>query len=263
MAESVNLRGASQKTGHVLWDDSVTVSLRSWPHDPSTAFLVMTGAHDDSRSLPSLEVVLSWLVMVAEFGYSHVRTSAVAPSMQRVLRTAGFEVCQELSLLRAQTPLQTTSPRVLDLRPQKIRHFGGRTKKSTRQKILDVDARAFGPLWALDAASFRDALLATQRSRIFSMTNNGQCEGFIVVARTGPAGFVQRLAIQPSLWHTGLGSLLLAHGLHWLERQDCEHVVVNTETSNLAALGLYQKFGFQVMPYQLTVLERTTSERAA
>ncbi|MSO59720.1 MAG: GNAT family N-acetyltransferase [Ilumatobacteraceae bacterium] len=262
MVETVNPRVASQKVGHVLWDGAITVSLRSWPRDPSTAFLVMTGAHDDSRSLPSLEVVAGWLNEVAEFGYSHIRTSAVAPSMQRVLRMVGFEVCQELSLLRATTPLHTNSARVVDLRPRKMRHFGGRMQESARAQILGVDTAAFGPKWALDAMSLRDALLATQRSRIFSMTNNRQCEGFIVVAHTGTAGFVQRLAVQPHLWHTGLGSLLLAHGLQWLERQDCEHVVVNTETSNVGALGLYKKFGFQVMPYELTVLERTTSEQA-
>lgn len=263
MAETVNPLAVSQKAGHVLWDDSITVRLRSWPHDPSTAFLVMTGAHDDRRSLPSAEVVSAWLPTVAGFGYSHVRTSAVAPSMQHELSEAGFEVCQELSLLRAEAPLQIKRARVLDLRPRKMHHYGGRVTKSTRQKILGVDAQAFGLLWALDAASLRDALLATQCSRIFSVTNNDQCEGFIVVARTGVAGFVQRLAIQPHLWHKGLGSLLLAHGLQWLERQDCEHVVVNTETRNVAALALYQKFGFQVMPYQLSVLERTTSEQTA
>ena len=262
MAETVNPGGASQKPSHVLWNGSITVSLRSWPGDPATAFLVMTGAHDDSRSLPSCDVVSTWLPEVAQRGYSHVRTSAVAPSMQRVLQDAGFKVCQELSLLRAITPLQIAPTRVSDLQLHTMHHFGGRLKESTRTKILNTDAAAFGPLWALDATSLRDALLATQRARLFSVGAD-TCEGFIVVAHTGAAGFVQRLAVQPHLWHTGLGSLLLAHGLRWLERQDCEHVVVNTESSNAPALGLYKKFGFQVMPYQLNVLERTTSEQAA
>ncbi|TSA53694.1 MAG: hypothetical protein D4R44_03065, partial [Actinobacteria bacterium] len=114
----------------MLWNGSITVSLRSWPGDPATAFLVMTGAHDDSRSLPSCDVVSTWLPEVAQRGYSHIRTSAVAPSMQRVLQDAGFEVCQELSLLRAMTPLQIAPTRVSDLHLRTLRHFGGRLKES-------------------------------------------------------------------------------------------------------------------------------------
>lgn len=147
----------------------------------------MTGAHDDSRSLPSCDVVSTWLPEVAQRGYSRVRTSAVAPSMQRVLQDAGFEVCQELSLLRAKSPLQIAPARVSDLQLRTMRHFGGRLKESARTKILSTDAAAFGPLWALDATSLRDALLATQRARLFSVGTD-TCEGSLSWLTRGRLG---------------------------------------------------------------------------
>ena len=76
------------------------------------------------------------------------------------------------------------------------------------------------------------------------------------------SGFIQRLAVDPARQRTGVG-LRLMHAAHrWLRSHRCTTALVNTETDNLAALRLYQRFGYAELPYGLQVLERPLTHAA-
>ena len=53
-----------------------------------------------------------------------------------------------------------------------------------------------------------------------------------------------------------MASSLLIDGLQWLQRRGVREVLVNTNFDNDRALGLYERFGFQLLPESLQVLER-------
>jgi len=70
------------------------------------------------------------------------------------------------------------------------------------------------------------------------------------------ATLVQRLAVAPDHQRRGSGTALMAVAYRWLRRHRCSQVVVNTETDNHSAHGLYAKFGFRRLPNGLSVMQR-------
>jgi ribosomal protein S18 acetylase RimI-like enzyme len=238
-----------------LWSGQVTVTARAWPGRPSCAYLLIAGGHSDDIHLPGPAVVDQWMHQLRTAGYGSVRTGAVGPDIAHQLVAQGFSVVQDLSLLSADvsglpggTP-DNTSVRV-------VRRTPGR--HGALVKVLDVDLEAFGPEWALDPETLAEASRATQASRLWVSTDaRGNTVGFVLAGRTGSTGFVQRVAVHPSTRRGGVATGLLAHVHRWFRSRGCTTAVVNTEVSNTAALGLYQRFGYVRMPYGLQVLERT------
>jgi ribosomal protein S18 acetylase RimI-like enzyme len=77
---------------------------------------------------------------------------------------------------------------------------------------------------------------------------------YAICGRSGPRGFVQRLAVHPAHQRRGLGRGLLLDGLWWMRRRGVSRAVVNTQLGNDAALTLYQQIGFRREPAGLSVL---------
>jgi len=245
-----------------VWTGAVTATTRPWPHQPHRAFLFISGAHGPDTRLPDAVILNQWLDQLRSWGYTSVRTSALAPAASDSLRDVGFSTCQNLVLL-SRVGATTSSSIAPDLTPHRIRlrpHLPlvGKGSDESIDRILTLDEASFGREWCLDRASLLDAYKATQRAALLEVRSADKRSslGFILVGRTGTAGFIQRLAVHPSVRRTGLASILLAAGTQWLHSHGARIMAVNTEDTNTAALGLYERHGFQPMPYGLFVLER-------
>ena len=124
--------------------------------------------------------------------------------------------------------------------------------------MLAVDQAAFEPFWQLDQAGLRDALRATpfRHFRVVGNDADTALAGYAISGRSGPAGYLQRLAISPHQQGQGTGAALVIDGLRWMARWGVTQAWVNTPQHNTGALRLYERLGFEQVPPGLQVLER-------
>lgn len=239
-----------------LWTGPTVVQVRPLANDVECAFLIVRGSHDGSYSLPGSAVIDQWLATLLSWGYLRVRTSALSANAANVLAGAGFSAVQDLNLLSLShwtPPKFSISP---DHQAKKAARFGRGVSLGITTEILNLDCKAFGPKWALDGDSFKDALDATSRSQVFTVRNNKKLLGFAIVGAGNATGYLQRLAVDQESRDCGIGHCLVAASIQWASRMGCSQTVVNTEANNQPALHLYEKMGFVCLPNRLTVLHK-------
>ncbi len=188
--------------------------------------------------------------VLSEQGYVEVVTGALGQSEQRGFLEAGFAVREELHLLSR--PLADLPP----VPPAPLR----RGLRRDRTEALGIDALAFPPFWRLDDAGLSEALAATRSAR-FRVAAKDKVLGYAISGRSGSRGYLQRLAVDPTVEGRGLGRALVVDGLRWMRRRGASQVVVNTQVGNERALRLYQHLGFRLELTGLAVLTRRLEDR--
>lgn len=248
VADSIPRRGS-------LDVGSVRVHVRPFERDPRCAFMAITGSHGDGFSLPESTVIEHWLTTLTQWGYAQVRTNALNHGATATLQSAGFDVVQELTLLSLTHWTPTPLPSPENVVAKKVLRWGA-IRRRLRDEILNLDQQAFGTQWGLDQDLLTDAISATTYRQVFVTREGQQLTGFVVVGATGDTGYIQRLAVRENVRRRSVGSCLVAAAVSWAQKRGCTHTVVNTETTNVAALGLYEKIGFVALPDRLAVLQK-------
>jgi ribosomal protein S18 acetylase RimI-like enzyme len=244
----------SAPTPDVLHWGRERVRIGTWRGDAQIAFLAPLPA----APVPSAAFLRRCLGTLAEQGFTRVITSALSPTEQAGFLAAGFTEQEQLRLLvidlGPELPEIPPGPRLARGRPR-------------RDAVLAVDNAAFAPFWRFDAQSLADAIAATPATRFRAALldesaapaggparADSRVAGYAICGRAGQRGFVQRLAVDPALRRSGLGSRLLLDGLHWMRRHGVRRAVVNTQIENYGALALYRGLGFVDEPTGLSVL---------
>jgi ribosomal protein S18 acetylase RimI-like enzyme len=215
-----------------------------WRGDGRVAFL----APVPDAPLPSAEFLRRCLRTLADRGFTRVVTAALSPLEQNGFLAAGFEVTERLHLLACDLDGLPPVPPDLHLR---------RVGWGLRPTVLQVDRAAFPPFWQFDGGGLDEALRATPRTRFRASVapdDHRRVLGYAICGRSGPRGFVQRLAVHPDAHRQGIGRGLLVDGLRWMRKRGVRRAVVNTQLGNDAALALYQQTGFRREPAGLSVL---------
>ena len=241
----------------VIWSGATTARLRAWPHEPRTAHLVLSGAYD-RVDVPSSDTVSQWRKTAAEWGYHHIRTSALPVTTASLFHQAGFETVQSLTVLSVAHSERPTFDVPSDVTPRSVAKWAVSRPSRVVQTVLNIDAESFPTPWHLDQTTFSDAMNATGSSRLFVSRHRGHIDGFVLVGATDSTGYVQRLAVRPSARRTGVGLRLVARALEWSFKKGCSTTVVNTETTNEPALRLYESLGFVPHNDGLVVVESAT-----
>jgi ribosomal protein S18 acetylase RimI-like enzyme len=226
----------------------------NWPYDPTTALLTLRSGHHPEATI-TRDVVNMWLGTAQHGGFARVRTNAVSPQLAGILATVGFSVKQELSLLTA--PLQN-----LPCAPHKVS-----ARRVTAVQAVRIDCAAFHGEWAIDPPALLAAKQATQFHRLRGLApsrlrrTSGYClSGCTPGSAALQYGYIQRLAVHPSAQRSGYGRKLVLDAMHWLGSRGMQHALVNTDSTNAAALSLYGSLGFTPMSYSLYVLERACTD---
>ncbi|MCO5329793.1 MAG: GNAT family N-acetyltransferase [Ilumatobacteraceae bacterium] len=226
-----------------------TARVRPWPFQPDVAHLVLLR----QARLPTPADLERWEVALRAVGYSSVRTGAVGAAAAGCMERAGYHIAQELVLLQHDDP-RTAGHDAND---------GFTTRRLTGADdpaASEVDCAAFGGGWQLDAAAIDDVRHATPRHRargLHATAGQQRLDGYAITGRDARQGFLQRLAVHPSVQGRGAGRHLVADSLHWLARWRVQRVLVNTPTGNDRALALYLAMGFHRLPERLRVYERS------
>ncbi len=200
--------------------------------------------------LPSAAVLQRWLDQLADAGFDTIRTGAVSTLVAGELHRYGFTTAQELALLEHTDPGSVRGPADMPATHRLL--------AAAHADAAAVDLAAFGPTWGTDDVGVTDICNATARHRARGAFA-GQSKvlaGYAVSGRDARTGFLQRLAVHPSEHGHHLGLALTVDSLRWMARWRVQRVLVNTHTDNVAALALYERTGFTLMPDHLHVLER-------
>ena len=217
----------------------------AWRGDGSVAYVAPM-----TDRAPSAALVRHACTVLAERGYREVLTAALAENERAGFLAAGFEVRDSLHLL-AHDLREVPPPPPASLR---------RGRRTDRAAALAVDHAAFPAFWRLDEGGFHEAMSATPSARFRVATLQRRIVGYAVTGRAGSRGYLQRLAVEPSVQGRGLGRALVVDALDWLRRRGVTNTVVNTQVENERALQLYLAMGFRLQPAGLEVLGRTIAE---
>ncbi len=214
-----------------------------WHGDKHVALITLA----PETPLLSGDFVRHCLEALSARGFTRAITGALSPLEQTGFLDAGFEIEEHLRLLRIdlRAPVDPIPP-------------GPRLRRVPwwrREAVLAVDRAAFVDFWQFDSWGLADALRATPSAHFRAAVDDGNAVvGYAICGRSGPRGFVQRLAVDPSAQGSGTGRRLLLDGLHWMRARGAKRAVVNTQMGNAAALALYLKVGFREDPVGLSVL---------
>lgn len=230
--------------------------LRPWASESRTGLLIQL----TSGSAVSDATVAASIESATTQGFLRIRTSALSHIEAEPYLRAGFHPCQQLALLSR--PI-----------PSGLSHRGGgvtvrtahrdasisirRARRREHSSVLAVDHAAFESFWHLDQAGLHDALWATpfRHFRVAHHKADTALAGYAISGRSGPTGYLQRLAISPAQQGQGVGAALVIDGLRWMSRWGATHAWVNTPEHNTGALRLYRQLGFECVSSGLQVLE--------
>lgn len=222
------------------WGARARLQVAPWRHDAST--VVVSPLPD--RPAPGPGDVERELEELAARGVRRALTGALHHGELQAFLDAGFVEHERLHLLRhdlRRLPEPTSSVRVR------------RAWRRDLPRVLDIDARAFDRFWSLDRRGLEEAVHATPTAR-FRVAVDDEVVGYAVTGRALDRGYLQRLAVEPAMHRRGIGTVLVADGLRWLQRNGAGVAMVNTQVTNQAALDCYEALGFVQEPNGLVVL---------
>lgn len=180
-------------------------------------------------------------------GAGGVLSPPLPESAQKVWRAARFEPHAHLDLLRRDLH-HIGSPG----------HLVATGALADLDEALRIDTAAFDPFWRFDMPAMVEALRATSHSVIHVVRSPGSfgLAGFAITGMGSRLAYLQRVAVDPSHQGSGIGRSLVRTACLWARRNGAEAIVLNTQSGNEPALGLYATEGFQVLEDPLAVLRK-------
>ncbi|MET0909295.1 MAG: GNAT family N-acetyltransferase [Ilumatobacteraceae bacterium] len=235
---------------------AVRARIGRWPYEPDVAHLVLL----DHQMVPSGEHLAAWIDEARAAGCRTVRTGALFPTSIGPFLDAGFETIDRLALLETRLHRAAPGRTRAGTAPARRTPDGRRIRmRRLRTRHLDdaaaIDRRAFAPPWGNDRSALADILHATPACRARSVSIGRDMAGFAITGVADRAGYLQRLAVDPTAQRTGLGRSLVADSLAWMRDRGATTAMVNTAFDNTAALTLYESFGFRRREDSLLILE--------
>ena len=120
--------------------------------------------------------------------------------------------------------------------------------------IEQIDAASFPLLWRYPRPMLEAAMQPNARFVVAELDR--QLVGYQLSTQEGSEGQIIRLAVAPSHRRQGIGARLLADTLMTFRRGRVRRLALNTQSDNLPAQKLYQRFGFRPTGEEMPVLQK-------
>lgn len=222
-----------------------------WPHEADVVHLVLL----DHQMVPTGDDISTWVDDARRRGARAVRTGALFPISTAAFLAAGFRTVDTLTLLEQRlgtAPIGGRRTTTSSLRMRRLR-------PSMLDEAAEIDGRSFARTWSNDVSALAEIMSATPHHRSRSLHQNATMVAFSISGRADQTGYIQRLAVDPSMRRRGLARVLVHDALRWMQHRSVERAMVNTVSDNAAALALYRSVGFQSLEEPLLILERDLS----
>lgn len=109
-------------------------------------------------------------------------------------------------------------------------------------KVAELDATAFSPLWQNPLSSLECALPQAIIATVAE--DNVGLVGYQISTENPFGAHLARLAVRPDAQRHGLGSLIVTDLMRRVNSKNIGRLTVNTQSDNLASIGLYKKLNF-------------------
>ena len=163
---------------------------------------------------------------------------------------AGFRPDRSLALMERDLGLPIPAP-APGVRPGKAEEWA---------RAADLDRVAFEPEWRIGRAGLAEAAAATSTSRFLVSADDDRLFGYAIVGVGFQIGYLQRVAVDPSVRGSGHGRSLVRASMAWARQRGARTMLLNTQLDNHGAAALYRSEGFEELPERLTIM-RTEEHR--
>lgn len=117
-----------------------------------------------------------------------------------------------------------------------------RIDSSSISDIIAIERQAFDIPWS--NSMMRDSLEAAH-TKVGGLFKNGKLVAFVVYAIILDEAELLSMAVSPDHQHQGLGAMLLESVITHAKRKRVEKLHLELRQSNMPALKLYSKYGFE------------------
>lgn len=119
--------------------------------------------------------------------------------------------------------------------------------KSDIQALLDIENLVFqSEAWSREVFESEFALIGS--SRVYKVIEEGtEILGYFGLSIVDGIVDITTIAVTPERQHQGLGILMMNEIMEIAKHNNARKVMLEVKPENLAAIGLYQKYGFEVI----------------
>ena len=106
--------------------------------------------------------------------------------------------------------------------------------------LMEIEQRAYPYPWTLGI--FRDCLRVGYCCWCYQ--RGGRIDGYGVMSVAVGESHILNLTVRPEAQRQGIGAKLMTHFMHLARRHNAEVVMLEVRPSNIPAVNLYRKMGF-------------------
>lgn len=164
--------------------------------------------------------------------------------LEPLLYRSGFKKCNSLIFLRwEREPVPQVSY------PGLIRE----ACPSDWEDLIQLDQKAFHGLWMNSSQELKEAY---QQAAIITLAEHeNRPIGYQLSTLSAWGAHLSRLAVEPNLQGSGIGTALVADLLHRVASRGYSTVTVNTQEDNFRSIRLYHRLGFHLTGDRYPVLK--------
>jgi len=120
----------------------------------------------------------------------------------------------------------------------------GRMTLDDLPAVVELDQLSFSLPWP--ERSFRFELTENDASRCWVAEQNGKLVGMIVAWLLVDEAHIATIATHPDHRRQGIARKLLTYALRYMSKEGAVSSFLEVRESNIAAQGMYRKFGYEV-----------------